>query len=222
MHSRIQIEIEPALRGVVRLGVIEGEGLRVRDHDARMWEEIDRLAQRLKALYTGREPSQVEALAPARELYKRVGMDPTRYRPSSEALLRRILKDQGLPRINTLVDVNTWCSLEFLLPIGLHDLDKVRGDLLLRRGTAGEGYEAIGRGWFSLEGKLTLADQLGPCGSPTSDSQRTMITLNTRRCLMVIYAPASYPPDRLSNHVRVAADRIAQYNGGQIVGTALL
>ncbi|MDR5695858.1 MAG: phenylalanine--tRNA ligase beta subunit-related protein [Armatimonadota bacterium] len=218
----VQITLEPALQGVVRLGVIEGEGLHIRDHDERMWKEIKRLAQRLKTLYAGREPSQVEALAPARELYKRVGMDPTRYRPSSEALLRRILKDQGLPQINTLVDVCTWCSLDFLLPIGLHDLDRIQGDLLLRRGVAGEGYEAIGRGWFSLEGKLTLADRLGPCGSPTSDSQRTMITLHTRRCLMVIYAPATYPMDRLSDHIRVAAERITAYNGGQIAGTALL
>ncbi len=145
MNPVVQITLEPALQGVVRLGVIEGEGLHIRDHDERMWKEVERLAQRLKTLYAGREPSQVEALAPARELYKRVGMDPTRYRPSSEALLRRILKDQGLPRINTLVDVCTWCSLDFLLPIGLHDLDRIQGDLLLRRGVAGEGYEAIGK-----------------------------------------------------------------------------
>jgi DNA/RNA-binding domain of Phe-tRNA-synthetase-like protein len=148
-------------------------------------------------------------------------VDPTKLRPSSEALLRRVLRGDGLPRINTLVDINNLCSLEFLLPIGLHDLDRVRGPLVIRRGGPGEGYEAIGKGSYSVEGRLTVADDDGPCGSPTSDSQRTMITPATRRCLMIIYAPASYDPTRLEAHASLAASRIKEFADGTIAQAGL-
>lgn len=212
-----EVRVEPPVAAHVRIAVVEAAGVTVADHDPGLWDEIEATGARLRALYAGREPAQIEGLHPARELYRRTGVDPTKLRPSSEALLRRVLRGDGLPRINTLVDINNLCSLEFLLPIGLHDLDRVRGALVIRRGGPGEGYEAIGKGSYSVEGRLTVADDDGPCGSPTSDSQRTMITPSTRRCLMIIYAPASYDPARLAGHADVAAERIRRFAGGTIV-----
>lgn len=216
------VEIAPEVASLVRVGMVHAEDLVVRDRDERLGMEIDGVGARLREQFSGREPSQIEALQPARTLYRNIGVDPTKLRPSSEALLRRVLKGQEFPRINTLVDVNNLCSLEWLLPIGLHDLDRTRGKLVLRRGMAGEGYDAIGKGWYSVEARLTVADEVGPCGSPTSDSQRTMITGQTTRALMVIYAPASFSRDDLARHLQVASSRITTYCDGRIVGTAVL
>lgn len=212
----IEVRVEPSVAAHVRIAVVEASGVTVADHDPGLWDEIRATGARLRAAYAEREPAQIEGLQPARELYRRIGVDPTKLRPSSEALLRRVLRGDGLPQINTLVDINNLCSLEFLLPIGLHDLDRVHGTLVIRRGRPGEGYDAIGKGSYSVEGRLTVADDDGPCGSPTSDSQRTMITPATRRCLMIIYAPASYAPARLGEHAALAASRIREFAGGSI------
>ncbi len=217
----IEVRVDPTLAASVRIAIVEAEGVTAAEHSQALWDEIEATSARLRSAYAGCEPAQIEGLRPARELYHRIGVDPTKLRPSSEALLRRVLRGDGLPRIGTLVDINNLCSLDFLLPIGLHDLDRVRGALVVRRGLPGEGYEAIGKGTYSVDGRLTVADDDGPCGSPTSDSRRTMITPETRRCLMIIYAPASYAPARLEGHAAVAASRIERFAGGAIAQSGL-
>ncbi|HET8679597.1 MAG TPA: phenylalanine--tRNA ligase beta subunit-related protein [bacterium] len=216
------IRIDPVVARHVSAAVVEASGVTVVEHDPVLWTEIEAVTARLRATHAGREPAQIQELRPARDLYHRIGVDPTKLRPSSEALLRRVLRGDPLPRINSLVDLNNLCSLEFLLPIGLHDLAQVVGDMVLRLGTAGEGYDAIGKGRYSVEDRLTAADDLGPCGSPTSDSQRTMIRLTTRRCLMIVYAPNGYDRTGLEAHAATAAARITRYAGGEIVDTAVL
>ena len=218
----VDVRIGPGVAAHLRVAVVEASGITVVAHDPRLWAEIEAVSERLRTAYAGREPAQIEGLQPARELYRRIGVDPTKLRPSSEALLRRILRGDSLPKINSLVDINNLCSLEFLLPIGLHDLDRLAGAVVLRRGAPGEGYEAIGKGWYSVDGRLTAADDQGPCGSPTSDSQRSMITLGTTRCLMIIYAPGHYDRPALAAHAEVAAARIGRLAGGTIVQAAAL
>ncbi|MGQ0568472.1 MAG: B3/B4 domain-containing protein [Armatimonadota bacterium] len=217
----IEVRVDVSVSPLVRIGIVEAEGVTVIGYDSMVWNEIDAVTARLRTVYEGREPAHIEGLQPARDLYRRIGVDPTKLRPSSEALLRRVLRGDGLPRINSLVDISNLCSLECLLPIGLHDLDRASGAFILRRGTPGEGYHAIGKGRYSVEERLTAADDQGPCGSPTSDSQRTMITPATRRCLMIIYAPISYDESRLGAHVDLAATRLARFAGGAIVQTGI-
>lgn len=217
-----EVRLDPSVAAHLRIAVVEASGVTVVAHDPNLWLEIETVTRRLRATHAGRAPAEIDGLQPARELYRRIGVDPTKLRPSSEALLRRVLRGDPLPKINSLVDINNLCSLEFLLPIGLHDLDRVAGALVLRRGAAGEGYEAIGKGWYSVEDRLTAVDDRGPCGSPTSDSQRTMITLETRRCLMLIYAPSRHETSVLEAHAATAADRIARFAGGEIVQTGVL
>jgi DNA/RNA-binding domain of Phe-tRNA-synthetase-like protein len=112
-------------------------------------------------------------------MYKRVGLDPTKTRPSSEALLRRVRKGDHLPRINSMVDVCNWCSLEFQLPYGLYDAANIDGDVELRIGRTGESYPGIRKDDVRVEGRIALADRVGPFGNPTSDSARTMVTTAT-------------------------------------------
>ena len=128
----------------------------------------------------------------ARELYRRFGTDPTRTRPSNEALLRRMKKGDPLPRINSLVDVANALSVQLQVPVGLYDLDKAKGEeLALRLGAKGEGYEGIGKERVNVEGRICVADGDGPCGNPSADSARTMITTATERAAWVYFLPVS-------------------------------
>jgi DNA/RNA-binding domain of Phe-tRNA-synthetase-like protein len=132
------------------------------------------------------------AVAPARALYRRFGVDPTRVRPSSEALLRRLKKGEPLPRVNSLVDVANALSVQLQVPVGLYDLDKVKGDeLVVRLGAEGESYTGIGKEKVNVGGRICVADAEGPCGNPSSDSARTMITTTTERAAWIYFLPVS-------------------------------
>jgi DNA/RNA-binding domain of Phe-tRNA-synthetase-like protein len=121
-----------------------------------------------------------------RAAYKALGKDPARYRGSAEALVRRIIAGKGLPRINAVVDIINLVSVESRLPIGLYDLAHVQGDIVFRAGRAGETYKGIGKYDLNLEGLPVFCDASSPHGSPTSDSERTMVTSETTHVLAVI------------------------------------
>jgi DNA/RNA-binding domain of Phe-tRNA-synthetase-like protein len=214
--------MDPRVAAVTSAAIIEAHGLTVTPDAPDVWRAIDALSEALRLCWAGVEPSRIDALRPARDLYKRIGEDPTKTRPSSEALLRRVLRGLSLYRVNSLVDLCNLCSLDFLLPIGLYDLDRLRGDVRLRFGAAGESYESLGKGTFAVEGRLVVADDEGACGSPTNDSRRTSITLDARSCLMIVFAPAAYDPSRLARHARCAGDRVSRWTGGRVSPTSLL
>ena len=130
--------------------------------------------------------------ARARALYRRFGIDPTRMRPSSEALLRRLKKGDPMPRVNSLVDVANAMSIQLQVPVGLYDLDKAVGDeLTIRLGREGESYAGIGKDTVNVANRLCVADAEGPIGNPTSDSARTMITTDTERAAWIYFLPVS-------------------------------
>jgi DNA/RNA-binding domain of Phe-tRNA-synthetase-like protein len=196
----VPIAIAPALQPVVRLGVLDLAGLTVVEHDAR----LDPLLAGAEARVRAHPP---EHAAHVRRMYRRVGLDPTRRRPSSEALLRRVVRGESLPRINSIVDVCNWCSLEFQLPYGLYDLAHVRGPIELRLGREGESYAGIRKDDVHVGGRITLADDAGAFGNPSSDSARTMVTTATTRTLMVIFAPSEIARERVAEVVAVSAER---------------
>jgi DNA/RNA-binding domain of Phe-tRNA-synthetase-like protein len=121
-----------------------------------------------------------------RAAYKALGKDPARYRGSAEALLRRVISGKGLPQINAVVDVINLVSVECRLPIGLYDLAHVNGDIEFRAGRPSETYKGIGKYDLNLEGLPVFSDSLGPHGSPTSDSERTMVTAETKHVVAAI------------------------------------
>jgi DNA/RNA-binding domain of Phe-tRNA-synthetase-like protein len=145
--------------------------------------EVARATQAARSGETGN-------IARARALYRRFGMDPTRVRPSSEALLRRLKKGEPLPRINSLVDVANALSIQLQVPVGLYDLGKVKGEeLVVRLGAEDEGYTGIGKEHVNVAGRICVADANGPCGNPTADSARTMITTDTERAAWIYFLP---------------------------------
>jgi len=201
------IRISADLQPIIALGAVAFTGLAVAGHDGRLDGPIAAAEARV------RQTPPPESAA-VRTLYRQVGLDPTKTRPSSEALLRRVRRGDGLPRVNTLVDVCNWCSLELQLPYGLYDLDHVEGEVELRLGRPGEEYPGIRKDAVHVGGRLTLADAAGPFGNPTSDSARTMITTATTRALAVVFAPRTLAP-RLDGALDLTATRVVQYAGGR-------
>jgi DNA/RNA-binding domain of Phe-tRNA-synthetase-like protein len=141
---------------------------------------------RIAKLADPRAILEAPAILATRADYKALGKDPARYRGSAEALLRRLSAGKGLPRINSVVDVINLVSVESRLPIGLYDLAQVEGAIEFRPGSAGETYKGIGKYDLNLEGLPLFADAQGPHGSATSDSERTMVTENTKRVLAIL------------------------------------
>jgi len=202
----MNLTVAPELDGIVVAVWGTAEPVRVVDRDPRMDEP---LRQSAAGMRTANEAADLTTAV--RTMYKRVGIDPTKTRPSSEALLRRVRKGDELPRINSLVDVINWCSLESQLSFGLYDLDRIQGDVTLRLGRDGESYPGIRKDAVHVAGRLTLADDLGPFGNPTSDSARTMVTTATTRALVVIFAPAAYE-QAARRALALTQERIARYN----------
>ncbi len=158
--------------------------------------------------------SEVPAIAAARRAFNALGKDPSRYRVSSEALLRRLAQGKALYRINTVADTNNLISLHTGLSAGTYRLEALAPPLTLRKGGVGEAYDAIGRGPFNLENLPVLADARGPFGSPASDSERSMITLDTKEILMVLYAFGAAP--NLTRAIEFAVDCLTSYcNAGE-------
>lgn len=154
------------------------------------------------------------ATARTRAMYRAFGVDPTRTRPSSEALLRRLRKGERLPAINNLVDVINWCSVESQVPFGLYDRQTIDRDLVVRLGHPDEGYEGIRKDRVNVAGRLIVADARGAFGNPTSDSARAMVTPVTREVLVVLFLPVGTPAAQADQVVRLTQERLALYGVG--------
>ena len=210
----IEIQVAEALQGRVRLGVVTLEGLQVQASDPALDAEVDGYCAGLAEQYGGGKSAEVPGATDGRTLYKALGLDPTKTRPSSEALLRRALKGKTLYRISTLVDALNLSSLREQLPFGLYDLDRLTPPVILRLGDSGEGYEGIRKGVVHVEGRPVLVDGVGPFGNPTSDSARTMIRLETKRALVTCYAPIGCRADRMSGVLDRTRDMLVRICGG--------
>ena len=211
----VALEIAAELQGRVRLGLLALEDVTVREADPALAAETLAYAVEMRRVHGDGKSADVPGAADARALYKALGLDPTKTRPSSEALLRRVLKGEALYRINTLVDAMNLCSLRAQLPFGLYDRDRIEPPVVLRKGTAGESYEGIRKAAVNVEGRPVLADARGAFGNPTSDSARTMITPETRAALVTVYAPASYAASRLSLVLEQTEATLTRWCGGR-------
>ena len=200
--------LAPELLSIVRPGLLWWNGATVVAHEHR----LDPLLAEAEARVRLTPPAESAAV---RTMYKRVGIDPTKTRPSNEALLRRVRKGDAMPRINSLVDIVNWCSLEFQLPYGLYDLSKINGPVTIRLGAEGESYPGIRKDDVNVSGRITVADATGAFGNPTSDSARTMVTTSTTDALVVVYAPAEITSAQVRRVLEVTAARMAEIAGGR-------
>ncbi len=152
-----------------------------------LWKEIDDLCSRFRGELTTESLKKIGSIAATRRVYKACGKDPSRYRPASEALIRRVLQGKALYRLNTLVDLVNLASIAFGYSIGGFDAEKFVGDTLtLGIGREGEPYEGIGRGMLNIEGLPVYRDAKGGVGTPTSDNERTKIMDDTSHLVVLI------------------------------------
>jgi len=184
----IQILIDQSLKKTVPnlvLGVVLSK-IQVTKNSPQLWKEIDKRIRELQSNLTLASLYDIPQIKALRDAYRALGKDPTRYRGSQEALVRRILQGKGLYQINTIVDINNLISLETLHPVGSYDVDNLKPPVVFRIGKPGESYKGIGKEIVNIADLPVFVDQKGPFGSPTSDSERTMITLDTEKVMIVI------------------------------------
>lgn len=156
-------------------------------YSADLWSEIDTLGAEYSATLTTESLKDMTSIQATRRIYKLCGKDPSRYRPSGEALVRRVLQGKGLYQVDTLVDLINLASMKYGYSIGAFDADKFSGDTLtLGIGKEGEPYEGIGRGMINIAGLPVYRDAVGGVGTPTSDHERTKVSLSTTRLLVLV------------------------------------
>ena len=212
------LDLAAGLRAIVAPACLAVDGVTVLERDPRLDAPFAEAESRLR---TGAADLDA-ALQRTRALYRAVGIDPTKTRPSSEALLRRVRRGEALPRVNTIVDLCNWCSVETQIAFGVYDRDRLSGDVVtLRLGAEGEGYDGIRKDRVNVAGRLTLSDGQGPFGNPTSDSLRTSVSTATTRVLFVLFVPAATPPAEGRRALDLTADRVAAYGGGTEVARLL-
>ncbi len=210
----IEFQIGDDVAGRARIGVLTIEGVAVRARDPLLDAEVDGLCSSLRERYGQGKSSELPGAQDARALYKALGIDPTKTRPSSESLARRALKGETLYRINTLVDALNLVSLREQLSFGLYDLRRVHPPVTLRKGRPGEAYEGIRKGVSTSRVGLCSWMPRARSGTRRSDSLRTSITPETRDALVVAYAPSSCDAARLGSVLTRTADTLVRFCGG--------
>jgi DNA/RNA-binding domain of Phe-tRNA-synthetase-like protein len=218
----LSLVVEESLRGTLTLGLLEAEGLSSAPLPAEFIADRDRLVQHWVTHYAGKHPADIPGVAETRALFHQLNIDPTKQRPSSEALLRRVLQGRGLPTVNPAVDVCNLCSLEHQLPLGLYDSTRIQGMIHARVGRPGEGYPGIRKQRVNLEGRLLLADDEGPFGAPTSDSSRTSVTEATKNIIVVLFCPAERASSPISSALEVLSDLLTRYRSATVVAVRVV
>ncbi|WLR42707.1 phenylalanine--tRNA ligase beta subunit-related protein [Bacillus carboniphilus] len=159
--------------------------------------------------------SSIKEVQGWRAMFKQVGTNPSHYRPSSESLLKRIKKRQFLEPVHSAVDINNLFSLEYKIPLGLYDLDRLKGDLTIGIGSSTEQYEAINGREISLENKLISSDEQGPFGSPYVDSKRSIVTKKTKNALQLVYFLPQTTMEDAHRMILSIEKLFSQINGGE-------
>ena len=213
----IQIELPG-----VRLGVVEAEGAAVAPAGADLLHEMDEICTGIRSRYTIESIAETPAVVAVRSMFRRWGVDPSKYRPSSEALLRRVIQGKGLYNISNVVDLSNLGSIETGWPYGLYNRAKIVPPIALRHGATEEKYEGIGRRVWHLAGRPVLADTEGPFGSPISDSTRTQIAEGVTEVLTVIFAPSGTPEAPIQSALEKQAKRLTAFAGVSQTRTELM
>lgn len=220
----MKISIHESIRQVIpncRLGYLTISDVIVRGTPPALSQEFAQLQQEVAKVCNLELLPKLPRVLAVRNMYKKLDFDPSRYRPSSEDLVRQVLQKKDLYYVNSAVDVNNYCSIKYLLPFGLYDLDQIEGDVIYRREQAGSYINMAGKE-VSTDNKPFLTDNKGAFGNPTSDSRRTAVTLTTRNLLSVIYADESVSTEELSSMLDFVGNMFVCYNGGKVTGKYII
>lgn len=198
----------------IAIGCIEAE-VQIKEGAGKLWEIINAKCGEIQDNLKPEEILKVPNIDASRKAYKAIGKDPSRYRLSSESLLKRVVKGLGLYRVNNVVDINNLISLASGYSVGTYDLDRICGNINFVIGEAGETYEGIGRGPINLDKLPVFQDDLGKFGSSTSDSERAMITKETKHILMNIISFDG--EEELGKYMDCAIELLDKYADGKLI-----
>lgn len=214
------MEIEINLPGV-KLGALEADEVQVVAVEMALAKFMEEVCDRKRREFTLESLAEAPEIRMVRAMFREWDMDPSKYRPSSEALLRRVVQGKGLYRVSNVVDICNLGSIEFGCPFGCYDRSRICAPIEFRHGAAGETYEGIGKKTWHLDGRPVLADPDGPFGSPISDSTRSMITESARNILVVIYASAGAADASIEKSLARLGERLTQYAGARATRAAI-
>lgn len=198
-----------------KIGVITYRDIVIGDSPQMLKGRLDFFQEAIKVEADSKPVSEIPEIKEWRDIFKKVGTDPSKYRPSSEALYRRIYKGTNIGFIHSGADTNNFFSLEYKIPMGIYDLDKLNGPITLAIGEHGDEYEGINGRTMNMENKLVLKDQDGAFGSPIVDSKRTMVTEATNNAFQVVFFTPSLPMENTQKMLHAIQKMFIQINGGE-------
>jgi DNA/RNA-binding domain of Phe-tRNA-synthetase-like protein len=214
------MEISIQLPGV-KLGAVEADGVHVAPGSQELAQLLAEVCERKRHDFTLESLAEEKSVRDVRAMFRAWGMDPSKYRPSSEALLRRVVQGKGLYRVSNVVDIGNLGSIETGWPFGCYDRSRIQPPIEFRHGASGEKYEGIGKQIWHLLGRPLLADPQGPFGSPISDSTRSMITESARDILIVLYVPSGVPDAYVEVAMKRFAERVTLFAKASVTRTGI-
>ncbi|GED68592.1 tRNA-binding protein [Brevibacillus reuszeri] len=221
----MKVQLDPAVSDRLprlSLGVLQYSGASVSDSPKMLQGRINYFVESMRLEHDLSRLADIEGIREWRAAFKQVGTDPSRYRPSSEALLRRLLQGNPFFWINTAVDVNNFFSVLHALPFGIYDQNHLVGDVICRIGLADDRYEGLNEREVHMEGKLLLADETGAFGSPIVDSKRTCVTDQSRDLLQVIFFHEAVEAHKKDEILGSVARMFTEINGGEVTNTSIV
>ncbi|GAE29988.1 B3/B4 domain-containing protein [Alkalihalobacillus hemicellulosilyticus] len=214
----IHTNIDPSLQSIVpnfKIGIIQYHHIEIQESPQMLKGRLRFFQETIQVELATKPVTEVAGIAEWRRTFKSLHIDPNRYRPSNEALLRRIKKGSTLPFIHSAVDLNTFFSLQYEIPIGIYDLTTIDTNLSIRLGQSGEAYLGINGRENQLKGKLISADTIGPFGGPVVDSDRTKVTEHTTDALHIFYLRPSMDMAEAQQLIQAAAKMFTHIHGGE-------
>lgn len=200
-----------------KIGVVLYHNIVISDSPQMLKGRLQFFQETLRLELDTKELTEFSGIAEWRQTFKALNMNPGRYRPSHEALLRRVKKGDPLPLVHSGVDLNTFFSLQYSIPLGIYDLDKIEGDVTLRLGNENEAYDGVNGRENDMSGKLVSADVQGAFGSPIVDSLRTKVTTETTSALHLFYLRPSMETDEALKLLAAAAGMFTKIHGGDFI-----
>lgn len=213
----MEITVQDQLKQLIpdfKIAIVHYQDIQVGDSPQMLKGRLQLFQESLFFDYEDKKVTEIPAILEWRKIFKSIGTDPNRYRPSNEALYRRIQKQQFLQTVNSAVDLNNFLSLQYRIPLGIYDLDKLSGHVTIKIGSEDDSYIAINEREVQLTKKLLSSDNEGAFGSPYVDSKRSAVSTATTNALHIVYLQPSMPHNEADQLLQALSTMFTQIHGG--------
>jgi len=213
----MEITVQDKLKQLIpdfKIAIVHYQDIQVGDSPQMLKGRLQLFQESLFFDYEDKKVTEIPAILEWRKVFKSIGTDPNRYRPSNEALYRRVQKQQFLQPVNSAVDLNNFLSLQYRIPLGIYDLDKLSGPITIKIGSEDDSYIAINEREVQLTKKLLSSDNEGAFGSPYVDSKRSAVSTATTNVLHIVYLQPSMPHIEADQLLQALSTMFTQIHGG--------